>query len=131
MFRIATLVLIISVFALWPPVRVVQKEHADSLVTSFKAGDVMRLSPFFNNTVELTLDRETQVFSKVQAEQVLAKFFKRNRIQSFDVIKQILVSRTSTYVVAQMLTDDGLYQVSYSLNRVNGKVYIKQLKIEK
>lgn len=118
-------------FALWPPVQVVQKEDTDSLMVSFKEGDVALLSAYFNTTVELTLSGQTHVFSKVQAKQVLDKFFKHNQIQSFEVLKQILLSRTSSYVLAQLVTDNGVYQASYSLNRVNGKVYIQQLKIEK
>ena len=129
MLRLLAFISIFSLFALrLPPV---QTDISDDVVVAFQEGDAAELSRFFNTTVEITLLEEESIFSKVQAEQVLRDFFKRNKVKSFQLLHKSTTSRTAAYAIGSLVTNKGKFRTYYSVNRLSSTVYIKELRIEK
>ncbi len=60
----------------------------DDIANSLRSGDARAVSRFFGNTVDLTIINQEEVYSKMQAEQILRDFFSKNTPRSFNIIHQ-------------------------------------------
>lgn len=127
--KILAIVSVFSLFAL--RLAPVQTDISDDVVSAFKDGDAVQLSKFFNSTIEVTLLEEESVFSKMQAEQVLRDFFKRNKVKSFQLLHKSNTTRNASYAIGTLYTGKGNYRTYYSINRLASNSYIKELRIEK
>jgi hypothetical protein len=52
-----------------------QNDLLDEIATSLRSGDARSVSRYFGNTIDLTIISQEEVYSKVQAEQILKDFF--------------------------------------------------------
>jgi hypothetical protein len=107
-----------------------QNEIPSKLTSSFKKGDSFGLSNFFGDRVELTILDKEAIYSKSQAKQIMAKFFRE--FQPTDFKKKHTGSKTgSRYATAELYTKKGKFRVSFLLKKQNGKFMLHQLNIEK
>lgn len=101
------------------------------IYTSLKTGNAKTLSAFFNQNVELVVLKNDNVYSKAQAQQIVAEFFTTNIPESFEKLHDG-GKEGSKYVIGNLKTKNGtLYRVYFLLKQTEGKDYIHQLKIEK
>ncbi|MBK7965276.1 MAG: DUF4783 domain-containing protein [Bacteroidetes bacterium] len=52
-----------------------QNDILDEIAGSLRSGDAHSVSRYFGNTIDLTIITQEEVYSKVQAEQILKDFF--------------------------------------------------------
>jgi hypothetical protein len=95
------------------------------IITALNEGNSSQLSIRLNTNVELVIDTKNDVFSKQQASGIIADFFKKNRVISFQLLHKGNKDAAS-FVIGTLKTANGNFRV-YVLTRKNE---IQQLRIE-
>jgi outer membrane lipoprotein-sorting protein len=102
----------------------------DGIVNSIQTGNDANLAGFFNENVELVVLTHDDVYSKSQAQQIVAAFFKSNKPKQFEIIHQG-GKEGARYAIGSLTTNTGIFRVYFLLKNKNNTSYIHQLKIEK
>ena len=102
----------------------------DEIIVSFKTGNSKTLADYFNQNIELVVLEDDNVYSKAQAQQIVAKFFGNNKPESFTVIHQG-GKEDAKYVIGNLKTNNGSFRIYFLLKTSEKKNYIHQLRIEK
>jgi len=102
----------------------------DEIILSIQNGNDAALAEFFNENVELVVQTHDDVYSKSQAQQIVAEFFKSNKPKQFTIIHQG-GKDSPRYAIGSLTTVTGTFRVYFLLKNKNNKFYIHQLKIEK
>jgi hypothetical protein len=96
---------------------------------AFKVGNAEELANYFNNTIELVILDKEDVYSKVQAQQILDDFFTDHFPKSFEIIHQG-GKEESKFAIGKLVTFNGTFRVYFLLKLKNDKPFIHQLRIE-
>lgn len=102
------------------------------IIKSFDTGNSKLLSDFFNQDVELVVLDNDNVYSKAQAEQIVASFFKSFPPidkEAFTVIHNS-EKEDPKFVIGKLKTTKGNFRVNFLLKKTGTKEYIHQLRIE-
>lgn len=102
----------------------------NEIVTSFQKGNDAVLAGFFNENIDLTVETKTDVYSKSQAQQIVAEFFKANKPRQFTIVHQG-GKDDARYAIGSLTTNTGTFRVYFLLKSKDKDVYIHQLRIEK
>jgi hypothetical protein len=102
----------------------------DGIVVSIQSGNDATLAEFFNENVELVVETHDDVYSKSQAQQIVAEFFKANKPKLFSIIHQG-GKDGARYAIGSLTTNTGTFRVYFLLKNKNNNSYIHQLRIEK
>ena len=105
----------------------------NDIIKSFDTGDSKLLSGFFNPNVELVVLDNDNVYSKSQAEQIVASFFNSFppvMENAFTVIHNSGKEGAKS-VIGKLQTTKGNFRVYFLLKKTDAKEYIHQLRIEK
>ncbi|HEY3370993.1 MAG TPA: DUF4783 domain-containing protein [Prolixibacteraceae bacterium] len=102
----------------------------DEIVLSIQNGNVETLATYFNQNVELVVETHDDVFSKSQAKQIVAEFFKANKPKQFTIIHQG-GKEGARYAIGSLITSTGTFRVYFLLKSNDNTSYIHQLRIEK
>jgi len=102
----------------------------DGIVVSIQNGNDVSLAAFFNENVELVVESHDDVYSKSQAQQIVAEFFKSNKPKQFSIIHQG-GKEDARYAIGSLTTATGTFRVYFLLKSKNNNSYIHQLRIEK
>ncbi len=107
-----------------------QKEEIPKDISiAFKVGNAKELAHFFNSTIELVILDKEDVYSKIQAEQILDNFFADHYPKSFKVIHQGGKGE-SQFAIGKLVTFNGTFRVYLLLKDKNESPFIHQLRIE-
>jgi hypothetical protein len=102
----------------------------DEIVVSIQNGNDTGLAAFFSENVELVVQAHDDVYSKSQAQQIVAEFFKSNKPKQFSIIHQG-GKDGARYAIGSLITNTGTFRVYFLLKNKNNNSYIHQLRIEK
>ncbi|WP_340111386.1 DUF4783 domain-containing protein [Maribellus mangrovi] len=105
----------------------------DDITKSFNTGDSKLLSDYFNQNVELVVMDKDNVYSKAQAEQIVASFFNSftpAEENAFSIIHDS-GKQGAKSVIGKLKTTKGNFRVYFLLKTDGSKEYIHQLRIEK
>ena len=102
----------------------------DDIVVSIQNGNDASLATFFNENVELVVESHDDVYSRSQAQQIVAEFFKSNKPKQFSIIHQG-GKEGARYAIGTLITNTGSFRVYFLLKTKNSNSYIHQLRIEK
>ena len=102
----------------------------DGIVVSIQNGDDVSLAEFFNENVELVVENHDDVYSKSQAQQIVAAFFKLNKPKQFNILHQG-GKEGARYAIGSLITNTGTFRVYFLLKNKNKSSYVHQLRIEK
>ncbi|MCG8702201.1 MAG: DUF4783 domain-containing protein [Bacteroidales bacterium] len=98
------------------------------IINSLKNGDATELSKHFNNTIELTINGNEQIYSKTQAELILKNFFKENPPSEVKVLHQS--GKEAWYAILSMKSGEKSYRITLLIKEKDSKNLIHQLRIE-
>jgi len=127
--RLKLILIVFSVFLL-TNVSVGQSQIPDGIVSSIQNGNDAALAAFFNENVELVVQTHDDVYSKSQAQQIVAEFFKANKPKQFSIIHQG-GKDGARYAIGSLTTNTGTFRVYFLLKNKDNISYIHQLRIEK
>lgn len=109
---------------------IAQAQIPDDIVVSIQNGDDVKLASYFNENVELVVQTHDDVYSKAQAQQIVAEFFKANKPKQFSIIHQG-GKEGARYAIGSLTTNTGVFRVYFLLKTRDNNSYIHQLRIEK
>jgi len=95
------------------------------ILTALNSGDASQISNYLNSNVELFIENKNDVFSKAQATQIIADFFRKNRVTAFQLLHKGNKDAAS-FAIGTLKTSTGNFRL-YVLTRKNE---IQQLRIE-
>jgi len=96
-----------------------------AIINALNSGDANQISNYLNSNVELFIENKNDVFSKPQATEIIAEFFRKNRVNSFQLLHKGNKDAAS-FVIGTLKTASGNFRL-YVLTRKNE---IQQLRIE-
>jgi len=100
------------------------------IISAFKDGDANRLSAYLNDNVELVMENNNNIFSKQQTLTILSDFFKKNKVNGFQVLHQG-EKETSNFIIGTLKTSNDDFRVYILMRKANNKTLILQIRIEK
>lgn len=107
-----------------------QSDISSAVSSALKNGDAGAIAAHFMPQVELTLPGKDGLLEKVQAQQLLAGFFKENPPQAFSIKHQGTSKLDDQFRIGELTTSKGIYRVTFFMKKNNSALQIKQLKIE-
>ena len=122
--------LVLLFFGLFATVSQSFSQIPDEIVLSIQSGNDVMLASYFNQNVELVVESHDDVFSKSQAQQIVAEFFKANKPKQFSIIHQGGKDE-ARYAIGSLITNTGTFRVYFLLKNKDSNSYIHQLRIEK
>lgn len=122
--------LILLFFGLFATVSQSFSQIPDEIVLSIQSGNDVMLASYFNQNVELVVESHDDVFSKSQAQQIVAEFFKANKPKQFSIIHQG-GKDGARYAIGSLVANTGTFRVYFLLKNKDNNSYIHQLRIEK
>ena len=105
------------------------QEIPRDIAIAFKVGNAEELARYFNNTIELVIIDKEDVYSNIQAQQIIDNFFTDHYPKSFEFIHQGGKGE-SKFAIGKLVTFNGTYRVTIYLKLKNDKPFIHQLRIE-
>lgn len=104
----------------------------DDIANALRSGDSRSVSRYFGNTVDLTIIAQEEVYSKVQAEQVLKDFFAKNTPRSFTLIHKGESKEGARYAIGTMVTAQGTtYRTYFYIKQQGNTAVIQELRFMK
>ena len=105
------------------------QEIPRDIAIAFKVGSAEELARYFNNTIELVILDKEDVYSKIQAQQIVDNFFTDHYPKSFEFIHQGGKGE-SKFAIGKLVTFNGTFRVTILIKLKNDKPFIHQLRIE-
>ena len=105
------------------------QEIPRDIAIAFKVGSAEELARYFNNTIELVILDKEDVYSKIQAQQIIDNFFTDHYPKNFAIIHQGGKGE-SKFAIGQLKTFNGTFRVTILIKLKNEKPFIHQLRIE-
>lgn len=104
----------------------------DDIANALRSGDAKSVSKYFGNSVDLTIITQEEVYSKVQAEQVLRDFFSKNQPRSFTIIHKGESKEGARYAIGSLITNQGVsYRTYFYIKQQGGNAIIQELRFMK
>lgn len=109
-----------------------QNDVLDEIATSLRSGDAHSVSRYFGNTIDLTIVTQEEVYSKVQAEQILKDFFSKNQPRSFSVIHKGESKEGARYAIGSLMTAQGqTFRTYFYIKQQGNSAVIQELRFMK
>lgn len=106
-----------------------QFDIPEKIFTAIEIGNVQELSEYFNNSIELILEDQEDIYSRQQAEKILEDFFENHPPVSFKILHQG-GSENAKYAIGNLKTENSAYRVHFLVKMKNGEPLIHQLRIQ-
>ena len=105
--------------------------NLDAITEALSKGDVEALAAYFDESVEIAVLEEEDVYRKADATKVLRTFFSKNKPTKFDQVhKGTSKGQDSVYCIGNLTTSARTYRV-YVFMRVDGaKYFIQELRFD-
>jgi hypothetical protein len=103
----------------------------DNIANLIRLGNAHKLSKFFAPSVEITIMDQEDVYSKVQAELILDKFFSQNKPGSVKMLHKVNSNPNYRFGVLILTSDKGTYRIAYTLKEADKNLMLIELRIEK
>ena len=101
----------------------------DEVVSAINVGDAPRISKYFDNMVEISINEKSHNYSRSQAEMVLRDFFSNQGVKTFKVAHRGS-SNESEYCVGSLATVSGEFRTTIFMKVKGDKKVINSLKFE-
>ena len=95
-----------------------------------RQGNVAELSKMFASNVEIIMNNEDNVYSKVQAGLILDKFFSQNKPVSVKIFHKVNSNPKYQFAVIILNTTKGAFRITYTLKEAGGSLMLIELRIE-
>jgi hypothetical protein len=103
----------------------------EDIGSTIRSGDAKQLAAYFENTIDLTVLNQENVYSKAQAEFVIKDFFTKNPPKSFTILHKGSSPEGTQYAIGTLVTTNGKnLRVSFYIKNSGGKPTIQELRIE-
>ena len=101
----------------------------DGIIQAIRDGNAANLAKYFNASIELTLNRGEEIYSKDQAELILKDFFSKHAPNDFSILHKG-GKEGSRYAIGNLSTTNGNFRVTILVKLKDSQPYVHQLRIE-
>lgn len=128
---IKPILILFLLFANFPSKNAPQVDIIEQLAVNFKAGNSKEIAKSFSTSIELIILDQEDVYSKVQAEQIIKDFFIKNPPTKVTILHQ-LNNVPFKLGILSMVTKEGKFRVTISmaLKKPSNTFLITELRIE-
>ena len=127
-----SLITILSLFLLSVNIASAELDLLDDIANALRSGEAKSVSKYFGNSVDLTIINQEEVYSKVQAEQVLRDFFSKNQPRWFTIIHKGESKEGARYAIGSLITTQGVsYRTYFYIKQQVGNSIIQELRFMK
>lgn len=99
-------------------------------IKAFKSGNISTVTDLLDNSVQITLNGNTNSYNKQQAATLISDFFRNNKILDFKVLHQSESNETA-FCIGNLSTSTGTYRLTFFAKEKNGKTVLQELRFEK
>lgn len=114
--------LLLSVF-------IISFDQKDEIVAALKAGSVDKMSPYFDQMVDVSIPGKSNSYSKGQAELVLKDFFSMNRVKNFE-LQHSGSNPSSNFIIGKLVTANGEFRTTVYMRLRGDKQMIQGIEFE-
>lgn len=101
------------------------------ITKALQSGDAASLASFFASDVELAVAGNEDLYSKAEAQKILAKFFSANKPTAFSQVhKGTSKGKDSHYVIGDLVAGGKTYKIYIYLEEKKDTYEIQELRIE-
>ena len=105
--------------------------NLDSITSALSQGNVEMLSTYFDESVEISVADEDDIYDKAEAKTILTDFFATNKPSKFDQVhKGTSKGQDSVYCIGNLNTAKKTYRVYVLLRVEGGKQFIQELRFD-
>ena len=105
--------------------------NLDSITSALSQGNVEVLSTYFDESVEISVADEDDIYDKAEAKTILTDFFATNKPSKFDQVhKGTSKGQDSVYCIGNLNTAKKTYRVYVLLRVEGGKQFIQELRFD-
>jgi hypothetical protein len=102
------------------------------ITRAISSGDADALGQHFDQTVEIAILDQDNIYNKAQAIGVIRQFFSQNTPRSFSQVHQgTSKGADSQYCIGNLNTASGTFRVYIYMKSVGGKHLIQELRFDK
>ena len=120
---------IIALLMVIPAMLCGQDKLPSGIATALERADAAQLSNYLDATVELTVLNQYDVYSKQQAANIIADFFRKNTVTGFQTIHSGNKDAAS-FAIGNLSTINQTFRIYILIRSVSGQPTIQQLRIE-
>ncbi len=124
------IVLAFGVLLVFPFTSYAQKDVLDEISLALKGGASKEMVKYFNNSVDLTFENDTQTYSKAQSEFVLKDFFKKNPPSNFMIEHYGASKGGQPYAIGQYKSGNKQFRVWIRLKESAGSYKVHEMSID-
>jgi hypothetical protein len=120
------------IFALLVPLLGAYQDSLTAIAQAISAGDADALGRYFDQSVEIAVQDEEDVYDKRQAIAIVKRFFTQNKPKSFSQVHQgTSKGNDSKYCIGNLVTDGATFRVYIYMKIEGGNSLIQELRFDK
>ncbi len=102
----------------------------EKIALAIESGNANKLSQYFDNSVEITILKEEEVYSQSQAKMVLKNFFDKHEPSSFDIIHKGSSNKGSEYCIGTLVANDRSFRTYIYVKQKGESFRIQEIRFE-
>ncbi|MDR3693311.1 DUF4783 domain-containing protein [Mucilaginibacter sp.] len=102
----------------------------DKIANLVRQRNIPELSKLFADNVELSILGDENVYSRLQTEQILTKFFSQNEPKTIKLLHKVNSNPKYGFGVLLMTANTGVYRIAVTLKETAGTLSIIEFRIE-
>ncbi len=119
------------IFLLLPSIAMVQP-NVNGISKAISSGDADALSQYFDQSIEISILDDVDMYDKAEAVQTLKSFFAKNKPKSYSQMHQgTSKGKDSQYTIGNLVTASNSYRVYVYLKVESGKQLIQELRFDR
>ena len=106
--------------------------NMDAITRAISTGDVNALGQYLDQTVEIAIPNQEDLYEKAEASAILKGFFSQHVPKAFSQVHQgTSKGNDSLYCIGNLTTSNGTFRVYIYMHLQNGKLSIQELRFDK
>lgn len=108
------------------------ESNLNEISTAIRSGNADALSQFFDESVEISILDDENIYDKSEAKSVIKTFFAKHKPTAFNQIHQgASKGQDAQYCIGNLKSNSGSFRVYLYLKVSGGKHIIKELRFDK
>jgi hypothetical protein len=122
-----SLLLLLVSFSLWN-----DQPTMEGITKAISTGNATALEPYLDNSVEIAILDQEEVYAKTQAVQILKTFFVKNKPTTFNQMHQGQSrGKESVYCIGNLTTASGNFRVYLYMRIEDEKYFLQEMRFDK
>lgn len=108
----------------------ISADPIDKVANLIRQRNIAELSKSFADNVELSVLGDENIYSRLQTEQILTRFFSQNEPKTIKLLHKVNSNPNYHFGVLLMTTNTGVYRIAVTMKETAGTLSIIEFRIE-